>query len=73
MVFDPLSLRESGQKITMFGLAASVSAASPRRVVRKKKKGKCVSPQKTFEIREKLSPKTVGAVNGLSQRKFPDL
>jgi len=73
VVFDPLSLRGSGPNMAMFGLTAFVSAASPRRVVRKKNETKvCFNPPNAQDS-EKLSPKTSGVVNGLSQRKFPDL
>ena len=45
MVFDPLSLRGSGPNMAMFGLTAFVSAASPRRIVRKKNETKvCFNP-----------------------------
>ena len=56
----------------IFGLTTFLLAASPCRVVPKKKKQKCVSTQNMLKISKKLSPKTPETVKSLSQRKFPD-
>ena len=61
-----------GSNTAIFSLTTFLLAASPCRVVRTKKKTKCISTQKTLKISKKLSPKTSDTVDGLSQHNFPD-